>query len=64
MPNKRSDRRRATDAELDAAANISQADLDNAVAQWDATDDGFAGLLDAEPTGEKPKETSDGQADI
>lgn len=52
MPIDRGDRRRPTDQDLDAAAEVSQSDLDNAVVAWDDVDDGFGGLLDTEPTDE------------
>lgn len=51
MPNNRDDRRRPTDAELDAESVITLADLDVAVASWRQHAPPEArGLLDAEPT--------------
>jgi hypothetical protein len=52
MPDKpQPPRKRATEQELDALADVSPQDTDDAVAQWkaDGGDDGFAELLSAQP---------------
>jgi hypothetical protein len=59
MPNAPRDpllqRRRPTDAELEAAATVTQADVDAAVAAFNQHAPPDAkGLLDAEPEREKP----------